>query len=400
MSLDMTDTGRKDKDMNDFSFHVPTDIRFGRGSIVCLPSELKKYGRRILLVYGGGSIKRTGLYDTVSELLREFEIFELSGIEPNPKLSSVRSGAKICKDNKIDMVLAVGGGSCIDASKHIAAAACYDGDPWDLVLDRNKVKNALPVAVVLTICATGSEMNPGAVISNEDTHEKLELNTPLLYPAISICDPTYLYTLPASQTAAGAVDILSHVMEQYFQPNDGAYITDTISEAVMKTVIKYAPIAMESPDDYEARSNLMWASTIALNHLLTAGKGGAWSVHPIEHVVSAYYDITHAVGLAILTPVWMRYVLDDTNKARFARFAREVWEVRESDDMVAAEKGIECVISFNKSLGMPSSFSEIGITSELFDKMAEEAVRTSGLAGRSYVKLTPEDVSQILYNAY
>ena len=396
----MTDTGRKDKDMNDFNFHVPTDIRFGRGSIACLSGELRKYGRRILLVYGGGSIKRTGLYDTVSELLREFEIFELSGIEPNPKLSSVRSGAKICKDNKIDMVLAVGGGSCIDASKHIAAAACYEGDPWDLVLDRSKVKNALPIAVVLTICATGSEMNPGAVISNEDTHEKLELNTPLLYPAISICDPTYLYTLPASQTAAGAVDILSHVMEQYFQPNDGAYITDTISEAVMKTVIKYAPIAMESPDDYEARSNLMWASTIALNHLLTAGKGGAWSVHPIEHVVSAYYDITHAVGLAILTPVWMRYVLDDTNKARFARFAREVWDVREDGDMEAAQKGIECIIAFNKGLGMPSSFSEIGITSDLFNKMAEEAVRTSGLAGRSYVKLTPNDVSQILYNAY
>ena len=382
--------------MNNFTFAIPTDIRFGKDQIQCLPQELSKYGKRVLLVYGGGSIKKSGLYDKIIELLKDFKIYELPGIEPNPKLSSVEKGAAICKENDIQVILAVGGGSTIDAAKHISAAACYDGEPWDLVMDRSLVKQALPVTVVLTICATGSEMNSGAVISNEKTHEKLEINTPILYPRLSICDPTYLYTLPPKQTAAGAVDILSHAMEQYFQPNDEAYITDVISEAVMKTVVKYAKKAMDEPQNYEARSNLMWASTIGLNHLLTVGKGGAWSVHPIEHVLSAYYDITHGVGLAILTPAWMEYVLSDKTAPRFARFAREVFGIGEQDTMKAAKLGIEKVKEFNKTLGMPATLSEIGITEEKLDEMAEEAVRTSGLSSRAYVKLNSADVKKIL----
>lgn len=384
--------------MNNFTFHIPTDIRFGKDQIQCLPEELEKYGKNVLLVYGGGSIKRSGLYDKIRDLLKDFEVSELSGIEPNPKLTSVEKGAAICKEKGIQVILAVGGGSTIDASKHIAAAACYDGKPWELVKDRSLVKKALPVAVVLTICATGSEMNSGAVISNEKTHEKLEINHPLLYPELSICDPTYLYTLPPEQTAAGAVDILSHVMEQYFQPNDEAYITDVLSEAVMKTVVKYARKAMDEPQNYEARSNLMWASTVGLNHLLTVGKGGAWSVHPIEHVISAYYDITHGVGLAILTPAWMEYVLSDKTVHRFARFAREVFGVKETDDAKAAELGIEKVREFNQSLGMPSTLTEVGILQDKFDEMAAEAVRTSGIALRAYVKLEISDVKKILMN--
>lgn len=383
--------------MNNFTFHVPTDIRFGKGQIACLPEELEKYGKKVLLVYGGGSIKRSGLYDQIMELLKEFEVFELSGIAPNPKLDSVEEGSAICKKEDIDVILAVGGGSVIDASKHIAAAACYDGAPWELVMDRSLVKKALPVMVVLTICATGSEMNSGAVISNEKTHEKLEINTPLLYPKLSVCDPTYLYTLPPKQTAAGAVDILSHVMEQYFQPNNEAYITDVLSEAVMKTVVRYARQAMDEPQNYEARSNLMWASTVGLNHLLTVGKGGAWSVHPIEHVVSAYYDITHGVGLAILTPAWMEYVLSAQTAPRFARFAREVFGVTEPDDSIAARLGIEKVKEFNRSIGMPHSLAEAGVPEDKFAEMAAEAVRTSGLATRAYVKLQAEDVEKIFW---
>ncbi len=383
--------------MNNFTFNIPTDIRFGKDQIQCLPTELAKYGKRVLLVYGGGSIKRSGLYDTIMELLSDFEVSELSGIEPNPKLTSVEMGSELCKKEKTEVILAVGGGSVIDASKHIAASACYDGAPWDLVMDRSLVKKALPIAVVLTICATGSEMNPGAVISNEKTHEKLEINTPLLYPKLSICDPTYLYTLPAKQTAAGSVDILSHVMEQYFQPNDEAFITDALSEAVMKTVVKYAKKAIDEPKNYEARSNLMWASTVGLNHLLTVGKGGAWSVHPIEHVVSAYYDITHGVGLAILTPAWMEYVLSDATESRFARFAREVFGVDEKDDRKAALLGIDNVRKFNESLGMPGRLSQAGVPDDKFDEMASEAVRTSGLSARSYVKLTEGDVKKILF---
>ena len=381
--------------MKNFNWCVPTDIRFGRDQIECLPEELKKYGKRVLLVYGGGSIKRTGLYEKIQTLLKEFEIYELSGIEPNPKLSSVRKGVALCKEHKIDVVLAVGGGSCIDASKHIACGAFYEGDPWDLVLDRSKVTGALPIAVVLTICATGSEMNSGAVISNEETNEKLEINTPLLYPALSICDPTYLYTLSAKQTAAGTVDIMSHVFEQYFQPNDGAYLTDRLAEAVLKTCIHYGPIALKEPENYEARSNLMWSSTVGLNHLLTVGKGGAWSVHPMEHELSAFYDITHGVGLAILTPAWMRYVLSDETVARFAMYARNVWDIEETDPYRAAQLAIDKTEEFFISLGMPSTLREVGIDHSRFAEMAEEAVRTSGIASRSYVHLAKEDIVKI-----
>ncbi|MBQ5534976.1 MAG: iron-containing alcohol dehydrogenase, partial [Lachnospiraceae bacterium] len=358
--------------MNNYAYHVPTDIRFGKDQILCLAEEIGKYGKKVLLVYGGGSIKKSGLYDKVYEVLKGFEIFELPGIEPNPKLTSVKKGADICKENGIDAVLAVGGGSTIDASKHIACAAFYEGDPWDLVLDKTKVTKALPIFTVLTISATGSEMNPGAVISNEETKEKLEINHPLLYPTLSVCDPTYQFTLPKKQTAAGTVDILSHIMEQYFQPNDGAYITDRLSEAAMKTCIKYGPIAIEEPENYEARSNLMWTGSIALNHLFTFGKGGAWSVHPIEHELSAFYDITHGVGLAILTPAWMEYVLSEATVKRFATYARNVWDVTEKEDIPAAKAGIYLTERFFIELGMPEKLSEIGIDDSQFKEMADE----------------------------
>lgn len=384
--------------MNNYEYCVPTDIRFGKGQVECLAKEIAKYGKKVLLVYGGGSIKRIGLYDKIYEVLKDFEIYELPGIEPNPRLTSVDKGAKLCKKHGIDVVLAVGGGSTIDASKHIACATFYDGDPWDLVLDKSKVTKALPIFTVLTICATGSEMNPGAVISNEKTKEKLEINHPYLYPTLSVCDPTYMYSLPKMQTAAGTADIISHIFEQYFQPNDGAYITDRLSEAALKTCFKYGPIALNEPENYEARSNLMWTSSIALNHLFTFGKGGAWSVHPIEHELSAFYDITHGVGLAILTPVWMRYVLSVDTMKRFAMYARNVWDVEKEDDYEAALAGIKLTENFFRELGLPKTLSELGIDDSQFATMASEAVRTSGLSTRSYVKLNAEDVEQIYRN--
>ena len=381
--------------MNNFRFYAPTDIRFGKGQADCLPEELEKYGKRILMVYGGGSVKRSGLYDRLQELLKEFEIFELPGIEPNPKITSVRKGVEICKKEQIDVILAVGGGSCIDASKNIACGAFYEDDPWDLVLDRTKITKALPLAVVLTICATGSEMNNGAVISNEETNEKLEMGADVLYPKISICDPTYLYTLPPAQTAAGTADIMSHVLEQYFQPCDTAWLTDRLSEEVLKTCIPYCPEALEEPENYEARANLMWASTLGLNHILTAGKGGAWSCHPMEHQLSAFYDITHGAGLAILTPAWMRYVLCDRTAGRFALYARQVWGAEAEDDYQAAEEGICCTESFFRKIGLPSTLSEVGIGREHFREMAEKAVEVSGIATRSYYHLGAEDIVKI-----
>ena len=381
--------------MNNFRFYAPTDIRFGKGQADCLPEELGKYGKRILMVYGGGSIKRSGLYDKLRKLLKNFEIFELPGIEPNPKITSVRKGAEICKKEQIDVILAVGGGSCIDASKNIACGAFYEGDPWDLVLDRTKITEALPLAVVLTICATGSEMNNGAVISNEETNEKLEMGADVLYPKLSICDPTYLYTLPSAQTAAGTADIMSHVLEQYFQPCDTAWLTDRLSEEVLKTCIRYCPAALKEPENYEARANLMWASTLGLNHILTAGKGGAWSCHPMEHQLSAFYDITHGVGLAILTPAWMRYVLCDRTVDRFALYARQVWEVELEDRYQAAEEGIRRTENFFREIGFPSALTQVGIGREHFREMAEKAVEVSGIATRSYYHLDAEDIVKI-----
>ena len=381
--------------MNNFRLYAPTDIRFGKGQAECLPEELGKYGKRILMVYGGGSIKRSGLYDKLRELLKDFEIFELPGIEPNPKITSVRKGVELCKKEQIDVILAVGGGSCIDASKNIACGAFYEGDPWDLVLDRTKITEALPLAVVLTICATGSEMNNGAVISNEETNEKLEMGADVLYPKLSICDPTYLYTLPPAQTAAGTADIMSHVLEQYFQPCDTAWLTDRLSEEVLKTCIRYCPAALKDPENYEARANLMWASTLGLNHLLTAGKGGAWSCHPMEHQLSAFYGITHGVGLAILTPAWMRYVLCDRTVDRFALYARQVWDVDLEDRYQAAEEGIRRTESFFREIGLPSTLTQVGIGREHFQEMAERAVEVSGIATRSYYHLGAEDIVKI-----
>ncbi len=381
--------------MNNFRFHVPTDLRFGRDQVLCLPEELKKYGENVLLVYGGGSIKKTGLYDKVLELLEDFSVYELPGVEPNPKISSVRKGVDICKEKNIDVILAVGGGSTVDASKNIACGAFYDGDPWDLVLDGSKIKEALPIAVVLTINATGTEMNVNAVISNEETNEKLAISNRVLYPVLSICDPTYLYTLPVSQTAAGTADIFSHVVEQYFQPNDEAFLTDCISESVLKTCIKYCPVALHDPKNYEARSNLMWASTVGLNSLCTVGKGGGWSCHPMEHELSAYYDITHGVGLAILTPAWMRYILCEKTVGRFVQYAQNVWGVSGSDSFQIAEEGIRRTQEFFIQIGLPSKLSEVGIGVDKLEIMAKETIRTSTIDKNEYYPLQAADIQKI-----
>ena len=380
--------------MNNFNFCVPTDIRFGKGQVECLPTELAKYGKKILLVYGGGSIKKTGLYDKLMGLLKQFEIFELPGIEPNPKLTSVEKGAEICKKEGVDVILAVGGGSCIDASKHIACAAYYDGAPWDLVLDRSKVTKALPIAVVLTICATGSEMNSGAVISNEETKEKLEINTPLLYPTLSVCDPTYLFTLPAKQTAAGTADIISHVMEQYFQPNDGAYLTDRLSESVLKTCFHYGPVAMKEPENYEARSNLMWDSSMAEIRIIKLGKKCDFEAHQIEHQMGAYTDCSHGMGLAVIHPTYYRHIYK-CGLSKFTQFATNVWgispEGKSKEELALA--GIDALENFIREIGLPLTLKGLGFEDKsLLKTIADSCVINQG----GYKVLTHEEILEIL----
>lgn len=381
--------------MNNFRFHVRTDVRFGKDQINCLPEVIAPLGKKVLMLYGGGSIKKNGLYDKIKELLKDVEVAELGGVEPNPKIELIREAAALCKSRGVEVVLAVGGGSVIDSAKVIAAAANYDGDPWDLVVNPRNIKNVLPIVAVLTLAATGSEMNKNAVISNMAINEKLGTSSHEFIPRAAICDPTYLYSLPAKQTAAGTADIMSHVFEQYFRKDTGAFLTDSFAESILKTCIKYCPIALENPTDYEARANLMWASTTALNGLVSCGKGGAWTCHPIEHELSAFYDITHGVGLAIVTPRWMRYILNDDTVAQLARYAKNVWGIQESDPYKCANAGIDATENFFKSCGIPMTLTEIGIDDTKIDTMAAACIKNNDLSS-AFVALDKEDIAKIL----
>lgn len=381
--------------MNNFRFHAYTDIRFGKGQVECLPELIAPQAKNILMVYGGGSIKKNGLYHKVKELLKTYKVIELPGIEPNPRIDKVREGAALCKEHSIDLVLAVGGGSTIDSAKVIAAAACYDGDPWELVVDSSRIGRVLPIVTILTLAATGSEMNKNAVISNMETNEKLGTSSHYFKPQASICDPEYMYTLPAKQTAAGTADIMSHIFEQYFQKDSGAYISDRFAECLLKTCIKYCPIALKEPDNYEARANLMWASTQALNGLLSCGKGGGWTCHPIEHELSAYYDITHGEGLAILTPAWMRYILNHQTVDKLCEYGRNVWDITEEDKFKCANMAIDATEQFFKDCNIPMTLGQVGIDSSKLELMAEDTIRHNNM-DCGYVALNKEDILAIL----
>lgn len=383
--------------MNNFVYDIPVKVYFGENQLSNLGPELKKYGTRVLMVYGGGSIKKMGLYDKVVTEIKNagLELFELSGIDPNPRIDSVREGARICKEEKIDVLLAVGGGSTIDATKYMAAGACVDHDPWDFLSKWAPIEKALPVVDILTLAATGSEMDAGGVISNPETQDKIGRIAEPLLPKASFLDPTNTYTVSAYQTACGAADILSHIMEVYFNMNLDLYMLDCFMEGMMKTVIKYAPIALKEPDNYEARANLMWTSSWAINGFVNGGKQQAWSCHPMEHELSAIYDITHGLGLAILTPRWMEYTLDETTVSKFYQFGCNVFGVDASKEpMEVAKESIELVKKFlYETLGLKSSLSELGIDDKNFEVMAEKAVQ-GGLA-YAFKPLNKEDVVHI-----
>ena len=381
--------------MNNFDLYLNTHVFFGREAASNIPQNINCYGNRVLMVYGGGSIFKNGVYEEVTTILQNggIEYIELGGIDPNPRIASVREGAKICKENNIDVVLAVGGGSTVDCAKAIAAAACYSGDAWDLVLDKSKVTKALPIFVVLTVAATGSEMDCGAVISNPETKDKYDFDSPWMRPSCAFMDPTHTFTVPKKQTAAGTVDIMSHVLEAYFSRAQG-FMQDRIAEALLKTCIVNGNVALDNPTDYDARANLMWASSWAINGLTSCGKGQAWSVHQIEHMLSGYYDITHGVGLAILTPVWMEYVLDESSVDKFAEYAKNVWDVDDNDKWNAAREGIRKTRECFTSWGMPTKLSELDIDDRYFGDMAQKAaVRGFDSA---YKPLFEEDIVNIL----
>ena len=383
--------------MENFNLCIPTKIFFGEGQIKNLRYILSCYGiKKVLLVYGSGSIKRNGVYHAVINALDGYEITEFFGVDPNPRTDFVIKGISIAQRDKVDLVLAVGGGSVMDCAKVIAAGYYYDGSPWDMVLDPLKITRALPIITVPTLAGSGSEMNNDAVITNAKTNEKLAMNSGYIFPKASILDPTYLYSLPPIQTAAGTADIISHALEVYFNYPDSSFLSDRISESIIKTCLKYCPIALEHPANYEARANLMWASSMALNGICGAGKYGAFSCHPIEHELSAYYDITHGVGLAIITPKWMKYVMNEANVDKFVDFSINVFGIqRNKNKLDIASEGISRLEEFFSNCGLPSSLTELGIDSSKFDLMSQKAVKF-GMLEYGYIPLNENDIKNIL----
>ncbi len=387
--------------MNDFVLQVPTKIYFGKDQLKHLPEEVLQYGKKALLVYGGGSIKKIGLYDKVVKLLEDagITIYELAGVEPNPRHTTVNKGAAICKENNIDFIVAVGGGSVIDCAKAIAGVVKSDTDDvWDFVEKKCDITGALPLFVILTISATGSEMDKWSVISNEDINAKRGLGSEFFFPKASFLNPEFTYSVSPYQTAAGSVDIMAHIIDNYyFTKNPAMEMIHNIQEEVMRTVVKYAPIALKEPDNYEARANLMWASTWALNDYLKAGVSMHTSNHSMEHPLSAYYDMTHGHGLAILIPRWLEYVMqkDPETIPIVARFGRNVFNVDQNlSDEEAGKKTVEVVSDFYfNTLGLPGKLSDLGVDETHFKEMAKKAMKGDSIQG--FIELDEEDVINI-----
>lgn len=387
--------------MNAFVYDIPTKVYFGENQLGHLGEELKKYGDRVLVCTGGGSVKESGLLDKVLEEIKKagLSFVELSGIEPNPKVRSVNRGAQICRDENVDVILAVGGGSVIDCAKFIAAAAFYDGDAWDIMTKKYEPEKALPILDISTLSATGSDMDAGGVISNPDTHDKIGFSIPgLLQPKVSFLNPSLTFSVSPYQTACGSADILSHIIESYFvTPDESMYMLDRIKESLMKTVLEYAPKALEDPENYEARANLQWAASWAINGFTGAMQTSEWSCHPMEHELSAFYDITHGLGLAILTPRWMEYILDETTAGRFYDYGVNVFGIDPGlSEMEVAKAAIEKTKTFlSETLGLPSTLREIGIDESHFPVMAEKACSSSVLQG--FKPLKKEDIETIYH---
>lgn len=388
--------------MENFIYSIPTKVLFGKHMIEKLPECILEYGRKVLFVYGGGSIKKSGLYCTITELLKDNEItfVELPGVEPNPRLSTVERGVDICRKEGIEVILPVGGGSAIDCAKAVAAAVFYDGNPWDLVEDSSLINKVLPIITVSTISATGSEMDIYAVITNEEKKEKKDLAGDKLFPVYSILDPQYTYTVPAYQTAVGTADIMSHIFEVYFNGVRDTYMQDRIMEALLKTCVTYGPVACRQPDNYEARANLMWASEWAINGFIACGKPGPWPAHSIEHQLSAHYDVTHGHGLAIIVPVLMEYILNEKSLERFVSYGTAVFDIDCSKpDMEIAREAIDKTRRLFEEMGLSQTLRSIGIPDQSkFDLMAQDAA-SEGLE-ECLIPLTKEDVKRIYELCY
>ncbi len=382
--------------MNNFIFQNTTRILFGKGTEYTVGTEVRKYAKKVLLHYGGGSIKKSGLYDKVVKSLQEagVEFVELSGVKPNPRLSLIYEGIELCKKNDIGFILAVGGGSVIDSAKGIAVGVCYSGDVWDLYMKKDTASQALPIGVILTIPAAGSESSGASVVTKEEGQLKRDIGYDFLRPQFSILNPELCFTLPEYQVACGASDIMAHVMERYFTNTPDVEFTDRLSEATLTTIINNVPLVLKNLNNYDAFAEVLWAGTVAHNDLLGCGREEDWSSHGIEHELSGIYDIAHGAGLAIIFPAWMKYVYKN-NMNRFVQFAVRVWKVEQdfSNPERTALEGISRTESFFKGIGLPTRLSEAGITDDRFEEMAQKLVG-SGTMG-SFMKLKKDDIVNI-----
>lgn len=382
--------------MRNFDYFNPTKLIFGRGTVEKLREEVPKYGNKVLLVYGGGSIKRNGLYDQVTNILKEINvsIFEVSGVEPNPRISTVRKGVEICKQEGIEFLLAVGGGSVIDCTKAIAAGSKYDGDAWDLVVKKAPVLHALPFGTILTLAATGSEMNSGSVITNWETKEKYGWGSPLVFPKFSILDPVNTFSVPKNQTIYGMVDMMAHVFEHYFHLEENTPLQDRFCESILQTVIETAPKLLNDLENYEYRETILYCGTLALNGMVSMGFRGDWATHNLEHAVSAVYDIPHGGGLAILFPNWMKHNLH-VKPERFKQFAVRVFDVDptgKTDEEVGLE-GIEQLRAFWTSIGAPSRLADYNIDDSKTDMLVDRAMKNGEFG--VFNRLNAKDVEAI-----
>jgi len=383
--------------MQNFDYMTPTRLIFGKEAIEKLPTVMSALGKRVLLTYGGGSIKKLGLYDKVISMLTDYEIFELPGIQPNPKYDpSVLEGVRICKEKQVDVILAVGGGSVLDCSKAIAAGACYEGDPWDLITYKVKARAALPIVDILTLAATGSEYDCGGVISRTETNDKIGYMDPLLFPVCSILDPQYTFTVSKKQTAAGCADAMNHTIEQYFAA-DTTLLNDGFCESMLKSLMVNTRKCLENPEDYTARAEMMLCCTYGCNGILSLGNShSGWPCHGIEHALSAYYDITHGEGLAIITPRWMRHILNERTIDRFVKYGVNVFGIDPSlPKQEIAEKAIDETYRFFESINIPMHLREVGIDDSRIDEMAHHIAVNEGL-DKAYAPLTEDDIRQIL----
>lgn len=383
--------------MQNFDYMTPTRLIFGKESIVKLPEVMRPLGKRVLLTYGGGSIKKLGLYDRVKELLKDFDIVELSGIQPNPKYDpSVLEGVRLCKEHHIDVILAVGGGSVLDCSKAISTGACYNGDPWDLITYKVKAQKALPIVDILTLAATGSEYDCGSVISRTETNDKVGYMEPLTFPVCSILDPVYTFSVSKKQTAAGCADAMNHTIEQYFVA-DSTLLNDGFCESMLRSLMVNARKCLDNPEDYTARAEFMLCCTYGCNGILSLGNSqSGWPCHGIEHALSAYYDITHGEGLAIITPRWMKHILNEKTIDRFVKYGINVFGIDATlPQQEIAEKAIDATYKFFESINIPMHLREVGIDDSRIDEMAHHIAVNEGLEN-AYAPLTEKDIKEIL----